>query len=548
METEATGPLHALFDEVWRQDLADRPETATYVGADGDHGRWTDHSLDAWERRRREAAEPLRRLRAIDRTALSEADQLSYDLFEWTMEARADAAAFPSHLMPVSQMGGPQQRVASVLAMTRAPEDVLARLRAVPELVDQTIELLRAGAASGVTPPAITLRDIPAQIDALLVDDPEQSPLLAALNEELQAEAATIVSAEVNPAFWRLRAHVVDSYLPDARTDIACSSLPDGAAWYAHLVRTHTTTELTPQEIHELGRQEVARIRAAMDEVIAEIGFDGGFAEFCHHLRTDPRFFCRSADELLARYREICKRIDPGLATLFGTLPRLPYGVCAVPSHAERSQTTAYYQPGAPDVGRPGWYFANTYDLPSRPIWEMEALSLHEAVPGHHLQISLAQELDVPEFRRQWSAFTAYVEGWGLYAESLGSDLGLYQDPYSRFGQLTYEMWRAVRLVVDTGMHALGWTRDEAITYFVDQASKAEHDIVVETDRYIVWPGQALAYKLGELTLQRLRREAEAARGADFDIRAFHDAVLLDGPLPLSLLEERVRGTVSGQR
>jgi uncharacterized protein (DUF885 family) len=285
-----------------------------------------------------------------------------------------------------------------------------------------------------------------------------------------------------------------------------------------------------------------------MDAVIAKAGFTGSFDAFVAFLRTDDRFFFARAEDLLTAYRDLCKRVDPALTSLFGTLPRLPYGVVPVPAYAEKSQTTAYYEPGSPSAGRPGRFFANTYDLRARPKWEMEALALHEAVPGHHLQIALAQEQpDMPEFRKH-ALYTAYVEGWGLYAESLGGELGLYQDPYAQFGQLTYEMWRAIRLVVDTGMHVLGWSRQKAIDYFVANAGKAEHDIVVEIDRYIVWPGQALAYKIGELKIQELRRYASGTLGERFDVRAFHDALLAQGALPLDVLEARVRGWVEGER
>ena len=332
----------------------------------------------------------------------------------------------------------------------------------------------------------------------------------------------------------------MDDYLPRTRETVALRDVPDGAAWYAFLARQSTTTALTPEEIHHIGLGEVKRIRGLMDEVIAGSGFDGGFQAFVAFLRTDDRFFFTRAEDLLAAYRDITKRADPELVRLFGTLPRLPYGVKPVPAYAEKSQTTAYYEPGSPAAGRPGYFFANTYDLPSRPIWEMEALALHEAVPGHHLQIALAQEMeDVPEFRRH-GRFTAFVEGWGLYAESLGGEMGFYADPYALFGRLSYEMWRAIRLVVDTGMHWLGWSRQQAIDYFKDNSGKAEHDIIVEVDRYIVWPGQALAYKIGEMKIKELRARAARAQGPGFDLRAFHDVVLGAGALPLDVLEERV--------
>jgi uncharacterized protein (DUF885 family) len=325
------------------------------------------------------------------------------------------------------------------------------------------------------------------------------------------------------------------------------SALPDGQAWYAYNVKEITTTDLTPQQIHELGLSEVKRIRAEMDKVIASTGFKGSFAEFLTFLRTDPRFFYDKPEDLVTGYRDVAKRVDPELVRLFGRLPRLPYGVRPIPSYAEKSQTTAYYEDGNPDAGRPGYYSVNTYDLKSRPKWEMEALTLHEAVPGHHLQISLAQEMtDVPQWRK-YQGYTVFVEGWALYAESLGEEMGMYKDPYSKFGQLTYEMWRAVRLVVDTGMHAMGWTRDQALDYFKTNAGKTEHDIVVEVDRYIVTPGQALAYKIGELKIKELRAYAKKELGDRFDVRAFHDQVLGNGAVPIDVLEKNIQAWV-GER
>jgi uncharacterized protein (DUF885 family) len=285
-----------------------------------------------------------------------------------------------------------------------------------------------------------------------------------------------------------------------------------------------------------------------MDRVIEESGFEGDFAAFTDFLRTDPQFYFDDGEELLRAYRDIAKRADAGLPALFGRLPQLPYGVTPVPAYAEKSQTTAYYEPGSMDAGRPGQFFANTYDLASRPKWEMEALTLHEAVPGHHLQIALSHELEELPWFRRFGGYTAYIEGWGLYSESLGEGMGFYQDPYSKFGQLTYEMWRAIRLVVDTGMHSLGWSREQAIEFFRENTGKAEHDIVVEVDRYIVWPGQALAYKLGELKIKELKAMAKTELGEDFDIRAFHDQLLGDGALPLSVLETHMKEWVARQK
>jgi uncharacterized protein (DUF885 family) len=340
----------------------------------------------------------------------------------------------------------------------------------------------------------------------------------------------------------------VEHYIPAARESIGMRALPDGEAWYSWSVRHYTTTRLTPDEIHAVGLSEVERIRAQMDGAIAASGFTGTFHDFARFLRTDPRFYFEKPGDLLAAYRDICKRADPELVRLFGRLPRLPYGVKPVPAYAEKSQTTAYYEPGSPAAGRPGYFFANTYDLPSRPIWEMEPLALHEAVPGHHLQIALQQELrDLPPFRRHLYV-DAFGEGWGLYSERLGLEAGFYQDPYSNFGRLTYEMWRACRLVVDTGLHAKGWSRDQALRYLAENTALSIHEVTTETDRYIAWPGQALAYKMGELKIRELRQRAESVLGPRFDVRAFHDAVLREGSVPLTVLEAQIDAFVAAEK
>ena len=426
-------------------------------------------------------------------------------------------------------------------------------------MVDQTLALLAQGLAAGITPPRVTLRDVPAQFESLLTDDPAKSPVLetfqqipdaipAADRERLRREAVQIFQSQVAPALRKLHDYLVRTYIPGARQTTAMSDLPDGRDWYAYEVRNATTTDLTPEQIHQIGLAEVKRIRQEMDALIVATGFQGSFDDFCKFLRTDPRFFYDKPEDLLTGFRDIAKRIDPELVKLFGKLPRLPYGVIPVPAYSEKSQTTAYYEEGSLAAGRPGELNANTYDLRSRPKWEMEALTSHEAVPGHHLQLSLAQEQEgVPEWRKH-DDYTAFVEGWGLYAESLGSEIGLYQDPYSRFGQLTYEIWRAIRLVVDTGMHTMGWTRQQAIDYFRTNSAKTEHDIEVETDRYIVSPGQALAYKIGELKIKELRAYAQRELGPRFDVRAFHDHVLGDGAVPLDLLEKNVKAWVAEER
>ncbi|MBS0662022.1 MAG: DUF885 domain-containing protein [Verrucomicrobia bacterium] len=556
--------LHALFKVDWEYHLADSPEEATQDGVTAYDTRWTDLSPAAVAERRRQVARALPVLATIDRSKLEPADRTSYDLFKRQGEEAAEEAKFPTELLAVNQLAGVQQEAAAILRlMPRATaadlENQVARLQALAPHIDQVIGLLQEGLRRGITPPQVTLREVPAQVLAQIPDDPFQSPLLEAFAEpaptvggedslRLRAAAAKAYVERVRPAFLRLHAFLVDHYLPGARTTIAATALPDGAAWYAHDVRVRTTTDLTADQIHALGLAEVKRIRAEMEAVKSQTGFKGTMAEFFTFLRTDPRFYYTNADDLIRGYRDIAKHVDPGLMRLFGTLPRTTYGVIPVPAYAEKSQTTAYYMPGAPDAGRPGYFYANTYALNTRPKWEMEALTLHEAVPGHHLQISLAQEMgDLPEFRR-FGGYTAFVEGWGLYAESLGDELGLYTDPYMKFGQLTYEMWRAVRLVVDTGMHAKGWTRDQAIAFFKENAGKSEHDIEVEVDRYIVWPGQALAYKLGELKLKELRAYATKELGAKFDVRRFHDRVLRNGAVPLGYLDEDIRAWVADEK
>jgi len=559
-----TERLQKLFSDDWTWRMREYPEFATNVGYPGQNDRWTDMSLAAIERRKQHAHELIKNIKSINRANLSENDKLNYDLFLRRIQEDLDGQRFPSEYLAVNQMGGVQQDVPNTISSmpmfsVKDYENILARLHAAPLLIDQVIVLLNRGLEQQITPPAITLRDVPQQVENLINDDPLQSPFMRPFDkmpesfsstdrQRLQSEALRIISQEVIPAYRKLHDFLTVAYLPKTRESIGLSALKDGKEWYAYNACVFTTTSMTPEEIHRLGLSEVQRIRSEMEAIIDEIGFKGGFEEFIEFLRNDPQFYYTSADSLLIGYRDICKRADPELAKLFGKLPRTPYGVIPVPQYAEQSQTTAYYNAGSLPAGRPGYFYANTYALNTRPKWEMEALTLHEAVPGHHLQISLAQELEgVPEFRKH-EGYTAFVEGWALYAESLGEEMGFYTDPVSKFGQLTYEMWRAVRLVVDTGMHVMGWTRQEAIGFFKENSSKPEHDIVVEIDRYIVWPGQALAYKIGELKIKELRKFASTELGDAFNLRAFHDQVLGNGAVPLEVLEKQIKTWVAEKK
>jgi uncharacterized protein (DUF885 family) len=573
--SDETRKFRAYLDADWKRWMEEYPEVATGVGYPGQDARWTDDSPAGIERREKHLGESIAQLKQIRRDALPENEKLNFDLYSQLLEASDEGLKYgddpfpfrfvvPHSLwMPINQMEGVQQGAADALENTphhsvAEYEIILQRMKALPVFVDQQSELMKEGLKRGYTPPKITLRDLPKQIADLIPADPIASALLQPFTEfpssiaegdrtRLTDQAKQIYTSSLAPAFQRLHDYVANTYLPACRDNIAATSLPNGSAAYAFHVRWQTTTSLTPQQIHEIGLSEVKRIRAEMDKVIASVSFKGSFHEFTEFLRNDPRFYYDKADDLVNGYRVIAKRIDPELAHEFGKLPRLPYGVYPIPDFKAPSQTTAYYQPGSPVAGRPGCYFVNTYNLHARPKWEMEPLSLHEAVPGHHLQLSLAQEMEnVPEFRKH-VGYSAFVEGWALYSESLGEELGLLRDPYSKFGQLTYEMWRAVRLVVDTGMHSMGWTREQAIQFFKDNTGKTDQDITVEVDRYIVWPGQALAYKLGQLKIRELRTEAEKKQGSAFTVRKFHDAVLESGSIPLDVLEAHIQGWLGRQ-
>jgi len=559
--------LRTQLDDDWKYWMTQYPEVATQFGYPGQDARWTDYSQPAIDARAQYLKESAGRLMAIDRASLEANDQLNYDLYRDVLDTAVAGLEFHNDalpirgviphnlLMPINQLEGIPQDIPRIIALMPAAtredyENLIARLKGVAPLVDQTMALMEQGLAAGLTPPRITMRDVPGQVEADRTD-PLTSPMLAPFTKwpaavavadraDLTARATAAYREGIAPAFKRLRDFLVTRYIPACRETTAVSALPNGAAMYAYNVKWHVTTNDTPQQIHDIGLAEVKRIRAEMDTVAASTGFKGSPDDFKRYLRTNPKFFFRDAASLLTAYRDITKRAEPELAHLFGRLPQTPYGVVPVPDAVAPSQTTAYYEPGSFAAGRAANMFANTYKLDSRPSWEMMALTLHEAVPGHHIQVALAQELQgLPEFRKN-SSYTAFVEGWALYSESLGDEMGLYADPYAKFGQLTYDAWRAVRLVVDTGLHSMGWTRDQAIDYFRANTAKTDQDIVVEVDRYIVWPGQALGYKMGQLKIRELRTKAERQLGARFNVRGFHDVVLGQGAVPLDVLERQV--------
>lgn len=549
-----------LLQDAWEWQLKENPVFASSLGDRRYNDRWPDISAAAIEARQATLREFLDRLSAIDSAALDEAGRLNYDLFRRELQNDIDAYRFRTYLMPVSQRGGIQNLDTTVesLPMTTTEDfdDWLARMAVIDRYIEATMGLQEQGRRAGYMPPRILMQRIPGQVAAQLVEDAEQSPFYAVFKElpegipeeeraRLRKSAVTIIEKKIVPAYRRFDRYFEDVYLPASRDSIGASELPYGDEYYRYCVRLHTTTQMTPDAIHELGLAEVKRLRTAMQAIIDDLHFDGDFAAFLKFLRTDPRFYYDDPDQLFDAYLATAKRIDPELVRLFGKLPRMPYGLRPIPASIAPDTTTAYYSRPAGDGSRAGYYYVNLYRPEVRPKYEIEVLTAHEAVPGHHLQIALAQELaDMPAFRR-YGGFTAFVEGWGLYAESLGSELGLYRDPYSRFGALTYEMWRAVRLVVDTGIHYKGWTRQQAIDFFSDNAAKTELDIVNEIDRYIDNPGQALAYKIGQLKILELRQRAEQMLGEQFGIRAFHDALLGGGALPLDILETRMSNWLS---
>jgi prolyl oligopeptidase len=558
----AQDDFRTLLADAWEWQLQQNPVMASSLGDRLFNNRWGDSSLDAIAAAQEQQREFMSRLLTIDSTELDETDQLNYELFRRDLMTDIEGIQFRSYLMPVSQRGGVQtlDEVAERIRLSSVDDyqDWLERMASVDTVIEQTMALQEEGRKRGYMPPKILMERVPDQIAAQLVENSEESPFYQAFLEmpesipadeqqRLREAAQEIIEESIVPSYRKFSRYFNDTYLPASRDSIGASELPEGTAFYEYRTRLYTTTAMTPDEIHGLGLSEVQRIRGEMQLIIDELEFEGSFTDFLEFLRTDPQFYYETPEELFDAYLAICKRIDPELVKLFGVLPRMPYGLRPIPDTIAPDTTTAYYSRPAADGSRAGYYYVNLYRPEVRPKYEMEVLSVHEAMPGHHLQIALQMELgNMPDFRR-FSGFTAFTEGWGLYSESLGYELGLYKDPYSRFGALTYEMWRAVRLVVDTGMHYKGWTRQQAIDFFKANAAKTELDIVNEIDRYIGWPGQALAYKIGQLKMLELRRLAEDTLGDDFDIRAFHDTLLGGGALPLEVLEIRMQRWLAEQ-
>ncbi|PWN08106.1 DUF885 domain-containing protein [Rhodohalobacter mucosus] len=548
--------LQNLFDDHWEYSLTDQPLFATNQGDHRFNDKLPETSIESMERRYEQAKEFLVRLDHIQRENLSEASKLNYDIFKIQLENEVRAYELNDHLLPLNGWWDYHASFADLAG--RVPlntvedyNNYLSRLRAFRMYNEGYIERMRAGLVLGFVRPEEVFEDYMASIEALIPEVPEESRLYEPFEsfpesfteeerQRLSADAADVIGEVVNPEFERLLRFLEDEYIPGASESPGITEVPGGEEYYAWLVQMHTTMEITPVEVHRTGLDEVSRIRSEMMEIVRETGFGEDFEGFIEFLRTDPQFYAETPEELLQKTAMVLKTMDGKLPELFKTLPRLPYGIRPVPDYLAPRTATAYYSRGSADGTRAGYYAVNTYDLRSRPLYEVTALSLHEAVPGHHLQIALHQELEgLPKFRSV-SGFTAYTEGWALYSERLGLDTGMYDDPYQNFGRLSYEMWRALRLVVDTGIHSMGWSREEAVQYMAENSALSLHNIRSEVNRYIFWPGQALAYKMGEIKIRELRENAERELGVDFDLREFHDVILLSGSVPLQVLDENV--------
>ena len=561
--------LNQMFDEYYERWLQAYPLQATFIG---DH-RYDDRLPNdiAPEERAAELAAEQNYLAAalkFDPATLSAADRVSWEVFVYERRRAIAAAAFPSHLLPVSQLFSLPNLMpllgsgtsAQPFATTKDYENFLGRIADYVAWSDRAIANMREGIGRGVVHPRAVVEQVQSQLQSLQVEDPVNSlfyrPVVnfpeavpQADRERLEQEYRSAIVDQIGPAYRRLYDFVRDEYMRNARKTVGWSDLPNGRQWYAFQAESYTTTSLKPDEIHALGLIEVARIRAEMEKVRLQVGFDGDLAAFFRFAQNDPRFYFTDGDALLDGYRELKKNIDARLPQLFADFPKADYEVREVESFRAEASSGAFYQPPSADGSRPGVFYINTFNLKAQPKFGMETLSLHEAAPGHHFQISIQQELQtLPRFRRFGSDYVAYVEGWALYAESLGPELGMFTDPWQYYGRLGDEMLRAMRLVVDTGLHVDGWSRERAIQYMLDNSSMAESDVKAEVDRYIADPGQALGYKIGQIRIRELRRSAEQQLGERFDIKQFHSQVLREGALPLSVLEDNINRWVASQR
>ena len=566
---DASGDFAKLLEDSWEFSMQEYPLWATSAGDHRYNDKLPSISVADAARRNEKTLQFQQRLEAIDRSQLKPAEQTNYDIFARQLQEDLSEYQFGTHLVPISNRTGfhiefPELRRDVPLQSTKDYENYISRLKAFGDYTDGHIQLMRAGIEAEKTLPAVILKGYEPAIETHIVDDPKKSLLYEPLKEfpasvpeaehdRLRAEARAAIAESVVPGYQRFADFMRNEYVPATRGSIGASALPDGRDFYRYRVRRFTTLDQSPQEVHNIGLAEVKRIRAEMDAIIKKVGFENtteksDFEAFTQFLRTDPQFYAPSAEQLLKEAAGILKQADGQLPKLFGKLPRTPYGLRPVPDYIAPRTTSAYYQRPAGDGTRAGYFYLNTFNLKSRPLYSLEALALHEAVPGHHLQLALQQEIEaMPKFRR-FANFTAYIEGWALYSERLGLEMGFYEDPYSDFGRLTMEIWRASRLVVDTGIHFFGWTRQQAIEYLHDNSAMSMHNIEAEVDRYIGWPGQALAYKTGELKIRALRKHAEEALGENFDIREFHDVVLASGAIPLDVLEGNVLRWVEEQK
>jgi uncharacterized protein (DUF885 family) len=567
--TPAAGEeLRTLVERYFDDYLALNPLIGTLSGEAQYNDQFVDTASAAWRTATHDLEQrALTELQRIDVRQLSEQDRLTWEIFARDRRSALEAERFPRHYLPLDQMDS-LPLLFGILGGGLGPQPFVTvadydhwflRARGFPAWVDSAIANMREGARNGVTQPRVVMQKVLPQLDALIAEDPTESPFYGPVrrmpaafpdNERarLTLNYTGLIQNRLTPALKRLRAFVADEYLPQCRETVAWSSLPDGEAWYRYRVADATTTTLSPDEIHAIGLREVARIRGEMEGVRRKVGFDGDLHAFFIELQTDPQFYFDTPEALLAAYGGVKKRIDALLPKLFSDLPTIDYEIRPVESFREKAAAGAYYQSAPPDGSRPAVFYVNTWNLMAQPKFGLETLSLHEASPGHHLQQSVQRALtDLPRFRR-FGGYVAYSEGWALYAESLGRELGLYTDPYQYYGHLSDEMLRAMRLVVDTGLHAKGWTRTQAMAYMRENSSMAPSDIEAEVDRYIVWPGQALGYKVGELRIEALRRRAERALGRRFDVKRFHHEILRDGAVPLDLLDAKIDRWIAIER